>query len=1650
MHSFILRSVVFIALFLFFQNAHLKAQSGLCDSITPFFTVNLTGNPSGTWVSSPPVARAGLCCTNTSPDRCIEFSITLDPQAVAINFQIASGAVPPGAMYYQIGCGPPTPVGQPICINGPGPHTLTFCKPGNNQNTYAITSVSGPVWANDITIGDGCNVPLQVSGLVQSTITWNSIFPGTSGQYNSYLSCTSGCATTVVTPQSGYPSYVDYVVCGVPDAQPCTPPVAICDTVRVYFVPPLNVTINPNPAAYCENDPGILLTANATGGDSTYNYIWTDSSGNIIGYGSTYFATNPGTYNIQVQDGTYPTCPAAFSSVTVTEDPSPIVIANNNLICGGGGVVLSGSISNGLPGVWSGGNGTYSPNANTINGIYFPTPAEVAAGYVNLILTSQGNGGCPDVSDVATITFVSDPVINIVGPTSLCSGTTGSLFANITGGTAPFSFSWNTGAITQSITVSTSGTYTVTVIDASGCTKTASVTVVVYPPLLVNASPSSTIACNSSITISASASGGAGVYSYLWNTGQTSSSINVFTGTYIVTVTDTAGCSATDTVSVIASNSTLDVVLSGPANICFGATATITSAVSGGFGNYYYSWNTGSTNTSVSGGGGNYCLTVTDDAGCINTVCQTVVENPLLTVNIPTSGVICNGASVSINANVAGGTPGYTFLWSNGSANQTTTVVAGTYSVIVTDAMGCTATASVTVTQSAPLTAQTSVINHVSCFNGSDGAASVSAQGGTAPYIFTWAPYGGLGTTATNLAQGTFTITVMDQGGCVTTAQVSINQPSPMQTSIASTTPISCYGGSNGSATLQTTGGTAPYTYNWTPINATGATVGGLSAGNYIVNATDFNGCATTTLITITQPTEMVFATPIVQDVTCFLGNNGSASVSVSGGTPTYTYLWSNGATGSSIANATAGQYTVVATDNNGCTQSIQLYINQPGELWIDSIITQDVLCVGGNDGEAVVFASEGTPPYTYTWNPSVSTGSSATGLSAGNYFVTVSDIHSCNDTASFTINQPANGLSYTANVTHNPCFGNSLGAITINPSGGVGAYAISWTNGSNSFTISNLAQGQYIFTLTDTANCSITDTILITEPDELILSAITTDVICAGQADGSASLTTIGGTPSYTYVWPNSSSGNFSNTLAAGNYEVVVIDQNNCSDTVTFTINEPDTLVANVVQHINVSCFGYSDGLIEIAAQGGNTPYTYSWSPITSTNSLVSGLAQGTYTYTVTDDKGCLVSGTVIITEPQQIVSFISPVTPICQGQSVTLQAFATGGSGTYNFNWDQGLGQGSTHVVSPTVTTTYNLIVTDNNGCSGMLNSITVQVYTNPVVVITGPQSICYGDTATISASVTGGDGNYTYTWSNPAFNGPGPFAVSPTSSITYYLTVTDGCGTTGNDSLFINVYPYPIVVFSPLYAEGCAPLTVQFRDSVTSEPGSTYFWSFGDNSYSSSSSPIHTYNTPGSYTVSLTVTSPNGCVSLSSPNGIVNVYDSPIAGFNVSPEETDLFNPDVTFSNTSIDAISYLWNFGDGDTSTLFNPLHTYEDTGTFVVTLIAYNQFGCPDSVKKKVRINPVFSFFIPNTFTPNGDRKNETFMGIGIGIEEYEMYIFDRWGELIFVSNQYGVGWDGRKTGYDEICQQDTYVYKVKIRDVFKQTHEYYGHVNLIH
>ncbi|HKR03651.1 MAG TPA: hypothetical protein VJY62_03370, partial [Bacteroidia bacterium] len=453
--------------------------SQICDSITPAFIVNLTGQPNGTWIS-PTISRDGYCCGVTGSDKCIEFIITLDSSANGINFSIASGAVPPGALFYQINCGPPVAVGQPICLSGPGPHLLTFCKPGNNNNTYQITSIPQPALNGTQWVSQACTGNMNVTGLEDTSITWTSV--PYNATYNSFLSCTNGCNAVTVNPSgTALPAYVDYQVCGYVTAA-CLA-VYFCDTIRINFVNNLAVAITPQNPIICFGGPNATVTANPSGGLAPFNYLWSNGST------SQSITVGAGIYTVQLQDSM--SCSLTYDTVIVTALPSPIAAnaGTDQLMCTNQqSVNLNGSVNVASGGIWLGGSGIFSPDNITLNANYTPSASELISGNLQLMLVTTGNYSCPADTDVIVITISQNPVPSVSGNMSICENSTQVYTApfvsninylwSVTGGNI---MATNTNSITVQWGNSGNGIIMLTETNTDGCDSSIMVPVVINP-----------------------------------------------------------------------------------------------------------------------------------------------------------------------------------------------------------------------------------------------------------------------------------------------------------------------------------------------------------------------------------------------------------------------------------------------------------------------------------------------------------------------------------------------------------------------------------------------------------------------------------------------------------------------------------------------------------------------------------------------------------------------------------------------------------------------------------------------------------------------------------------------------------------------------------------------------------------------------------------------------------------------------------------------------------------------------------------------------------------------------------------------------------------------------------------------------------------
>lgn len=1012
---------------------------------------------------------------------------------------------------------------------------------------------------------------------------------------------------------------------------------------------------------------------------------------------------------------------------------------------------------------------------------------------------------------------------------------------------------------------------------------------------------------------------------------------------------------------------------------------------------------------------------------------------------------VCGG-----NINLTAPAGGSAYSWAGpgivgSSTGQSITANAtGTYTVTVTSADGCTDTLQKPVTIT-PTMSVTATSTNGTC-SGAGGTGTATATGGTPPYTYAWSN-GNTNAKDTGLAAGNYTCTV-SAAGCVQTVTVTVTKPTPMTTTTSFTgTPC---GVNTGTASVTVSGGSPAYTYAWNNGQTT-SSMSGLASGAYSVTVTDANGCTTTANVSVPStngPRDSIVSS---QNVTCFGGNNGDAIAGVTGGTSPYTYAWTTtpSQTSATASNLTAGSYTVTITDNTGCTATTTVTITQPPPIRDSIVNSVNELCFGGNSGSATVGAKGGTPAYTYSWNTvPVQTTVTAIGLIAGTYTVDVTDANGCKDSTKVTITQPP---PVTIKTTTFPATCSYLcnGQAIVVPSGGTNPYTYNWSNGGTVASISNLCVNtNYSVTVTDGHGCKADTNITITDPTPIVLTTDSTPSLC-NKADGGASVTATGGTPGYTYAWNNGQTTTTATNLAAGTYTVIVTDANKCKDTTKVIVLNQGGDSVKITSVTNELCSGGNNGSATANAMGGVAPYTYSWAATGGNAATASNLIAGVYTVTITDANGCSAKTTATITQPPPVVVTV-PAQTICIGQSATLTATAGGGTPPYTYKWNTG-STADTAIVQPVLTATYNVMATDANGCTATTN--VVVTVRPPLSVVAGPpKSICPGGSATITATASGGDGTYYYSWT-PSGGTGSSITVSPTSTTTYTVIVSDGCGTpVAKDSVPITVYPLPVVNLVADTLQGCSPLCVDFTNLATVAGGTiaSSSWTFGDGTGSNDTNPKHCYNNAGVYSVGLTVTSNNGCSASTIINNYISVWSHPVANFSLSPQPTDINSPTIYFTDHSTDAYgiaNWFWQFGDGTDSigVVKDPQHTYADTGWYCVNLQVTNLHGCVDNTTQCLYIAPFFVIYVPNAFTPNADGKNDLFTAKGVGILEYNMWIFDRWGQQLYHTTDINGGWNGvvqnSPSGQQE--QEDTYVWLIEVTDVFHKNHRYLGKVSLI-
>lgn len=755
---------------------------------------------------------------------------------------------------------------------------------------------------------------------------------------------------------------------------------------------------------------------------------------------------------------------------------------------------------------------------------------------------------------------------------------------------------------------------------------------------------------------------------------------------------------------------------------------------------------------------------------------------------------------------------------------------------------------------------------------------------------------------------------------------------------------------------------------------------------------------------------------------------DGSASVTVSGGTQPYTYIWSNGSTTNSISGVSAGWYYVTVTDNS-CIRlrgvdSVLITTSFPTTLSNDTSVCSGV--------QVPLQATGGT---TYTWSPAGSLSNAnisnplASPSSTTTYYVTISDgacnktdsvtvtinisptltvsnVSICNgqpdtlfasgassylwntgDNNSFIVVNPAATTTYTVTGTTAGCTGTGSGIVTVNglPNPQItpfnhatcgfnngnatasGGSTYLWSNGQSTATISGLSAGVYTVTVSSGAGCSATTSVTINNIAPPVASATATNENC-GHANGTASATVTDGTAPFSFAWSNSQFNQNIINLPANTYTVTVTDADGCTSVASATVSNiagPSLQILNIVNDVCT----YGNGSATVNAVGGVPPYTYLWSSGDNTATAVN-LYSGSYTCTVTDSNNCTAFNTALITDtPGPLIAQGGVTFASCGMADGGASLNVSSGLPPYNFAWNTSPQQ-FTQNLQNVPTGNYCVTVTDANSCSAT-TCINVGENSGPSATASSVNEICDQSNGSATANPSGGLGIYYFLWSD----GQTTQTATGLTQGTYTVTVSDA---------------------------GCSTVV-----------------------------SVNVLETPG-----------------------------PDAGFSAHPPILTLMDGPVSFlDNSSGNIVSWNWSFGDGSSGSGPDPEHPYLNIGTYPVVLIVTDNNGCLDTTVDTIKVKDIFTLYIPNAFTPNADGFNDFFapMGISIDPDDFEMYIFDRWGNMMFNTTLWDATlhrseqWNGTKDNkgtYNDVVM-DVYVYRIKVKEIDGPKHEYIGRISLI-
>lgn len=1305
-----------------------------------------------------------------------------------------------------------------------GQGTLTYSlQPSASTNgTGIFNNLAANSYTVSVTDGNNCQATSNVILTQPPMLMWDSVdnrdvacYGGGNGVVTSSASGGAGSIVYHLMPNNVSNNNGIFFGLGVgqytltaTDANGC----AVTAIFQINQPPPITWTNVTTTSVSCLPNTDGTITVQATGGNGNFDY---KLQPNNITNSSGYFSNlGLGTYTVTAKD--YLNCTSTtvvqiIIGTPVTITSTPVQPASCIPGCDGSVVINA-----------NGGSGTYTYSNNNAAFQTSNNYSSLCSGVYTVIAKDVNN--CSGTATY-TISTANGPTQLSMNPVSvICyAETNGQLQVNTTGGVGPYNYVLTPGNLsntTGQFTGLSSQTYTVVATDANGCSISAA-SLVPQPGLFqVLSSPSIPVSCqggnNGSLFFSTI--GGNGSPQYVLSPNNTSNTTGLFNGlsagSYTVQVTDLNGCTTSTSAQInepmplqFTSTSVTNITCNGDSN------GVIQTSVTGGTGSITYLLQPG-TLTNNSGlfsplNLNTYTIQATDANGCsIQTTASVGQPTPLIISNISTTIPTCiPGGDATMTITASGATPSYQYSLNGSvlqSSNQFNNLSIGSYTIIVQDANNCSLSSVTTISSPFSPVIAGVLTTPATCDPGCDGSSEITASNGTSPYTYSVnASAFQSSNLFNNLCLNNYTVVVKDVNGCTGTGTFVIaNPPSPIITGIVSLS-ASCNPGCDGSLTMNTSGGTGLHTYSLN--NSTYQSSNNfpsLCAGLYTLSVKDAAGCTNTNLAMVNTFNGPTIISTSHNNVSCNGGTNGSLSLNVSGGTSPINYLLlpvNISSTTSQFNNLSVGIYTVQGTDAHGCTLSTSIAITQPSPILFGTITSTPVTCFGISNGTIQCPAAGGSGTINYSISPiGVFTPPySFTNLAGGaSYTITATDANGCTTTASQNILQPAPVQINSISADSVTCNGLSNAQISCSASGGTGSLGYHLMPGNFNNTngnFNNLSGGTYTITVSDANNCSATSTAFIFEPSALqIINSSSTNLTCQGTNNGSISVQANGGTLPLNYLLTpggtNNTTGSFNN-LSANLYTITVVDGNSCTLTTSILIIEPTTVVFNSVTKTNVQCFGLSNGQIQANASGGIGTLNYVLNPgnINNTTGQFNGLNVNVYTLTVSDANGCNTSTTVNITQPPSLHLFLDSLHHVTcfGGNNGYISGHATGGTPNYTYSIQPGNLLNSTGLFNTLSANSYQLLITDAQGCKDSIQPIVITQPTQIVFTSVVHDDItCYFDTTgSITAQAAGGTGNLSYSLLPNVGQqvSPGNFQNLGANSYTVVVTDAANCSVT-----------------------------------------------------------------------------------------------------------------------------------------------------------------------------------------------------------------------------------------------------------------------------